>query len=64
MANQFLTNEQQVQLRQNNWSVTPDCAYIELRRDEITPQAWDSLCEHLQVSNDRSHVIVLYVGVQ
>ncbi len=64
MATQFLTSEQQVQLHQNGWSVTPDCAYIELRRDEITSEAWDSICEHMKVSKDRSDIVVLYIGVQ
>lgn len=64
MANKLLTPKQTEQLEEYGWDVVPECGYITLYQNEMTHDAWDALCYHLEVDDDREYVKVLYIGVQ
>ena len=60
----FLNKKQIKELEAKDWEVKPRCAYINLYADDFGwNDAWDQICEQLEVDPAQESVTVLYVGV-
>ena len=60
----FLNKDQIKKLKEKDWKVTSNCAFINLFRDDFaSDDSWEQVCDQLKVSTAVDEVTVLYVGV-
>lgn len=64
MSDRFLTQMQQHHIESNHWTAKPNGAYIDLYPEDFTSDAWDQVCQQLEIPVDSSSATILYFGVK
>jgi len=66
MSTNFLTTEQQNELRSRNWITSPKGKpkYLTLYRDDFNRKSWEEVCQQLDISTETDSVDILYIGTQ
>lgn len=65
MNNKFLTTKQQEELSAKNWNVTREGSYLTLYKEDFgNNNAWEEICNQLDVDKRSEQVDILFFGVQ
>jgi putative AlgH/UPF0301 family transcriptional regulator len=65
MNNKFLTDKQQQELTEKKWIVVPQGRYLTLYKEDFgNNNAWQEICQQLDVDTRSEQVDVLFFGVQ
>lgn len=65
MEKQFLTIKQQKQLSTKNWNVIPEGRYLTIYKEDFgNNNAWQEICQQLDVDIKSEQVDILFFGVQ
>jgi hypothetical protein len=65
MNKQFLTSKQQKQLSEKTWAVVPEGKYLTIYKEDFdNNNAWQEICQQLNVDMRASEIDVLFFGVK
>jgi len=61
----FLNKNQIDSLKEKDWTVVPDCAYVNLYPEDFgCNDSWEQICDQVGLPYDVSQIQILYVGVK
>lgn len=60
----FLNQTQQHHIESNHWTVKPNGAYIDLYPEDFTGDAWEQVCQQLEIPVESTSATILYFGTK
>jgi hypothetical protein len=60
----FLTEVQLHHIESNKWTAKPNGAYVDLYPEDFTGDAWNQICQQLEIPVESESATILYFGVK
>lgn len=60
----FLTQMQLHHIESNSWTAKPNGAYVDLYPEDFTGDAWEQVCQQLEIPVESGSATILYFGTK